>query len=100
VKIQVFEPGRTISRTINASRATFQNQGMIRDPGTATLSADKPIADPTCPMASLWKLATAGRNVPADAVAVVRYDEDGYRFTINDLKIGASFGSDCRPRKR
>ncbi len=100
VRITVLEPGRTISRSINGSRATFPNRGMIRYPETATLKADTPIADPACSLAALWKGATAGRNVPADAVAVVRYEADGYRFAIADLKVNAAFGPDCRPRKR
>lgn len=99
VKIAVLEPGRTISRSVNGSRATFPNRGMIRYPDTATPKPDAAIADPTCSMAALWKLATAGRDVPADAVAVVRYDEDGYRFAIADLKINAAFGPDCRKKR-
>jgi hypothetical protein len=100
VQVRVFEPGRRVTRTVNGSRSSFENTGMLRDPGTPTLNADKPIADPTCSMAALWKLATAGRAVPADAVASVRYQADGYSFTIADLKISAAFGPDCVRRKR
>lgn len=99
VQVRVFEPGRTVTRTTNGSRSTFDNTGMLRDPGTPTLRADKPIRDPTCPIAALWKQATAGRSVPTDAVAVVRYEDDGYRFLITDLKINAAFDADCRKRR-
>jgi hypothetical protein len=70
-------------------------RGMERREGGATGSAVEPgIAPPTCPLQGLWKLALA-QGVPANAVARIEYDRDGYDFGVRDTRWSLHFAADC-----
>jgi hypothetical protein len=52
------------------------------------------IAPPACPLRELWKLALA-RGVPANAVASIEYDRDGYDFGVRGTRWSLHFAAEC-----
>lgn len=102
ITIEVYEPGQarhvtSIGGGINTSY-TYVNQGMekqVDDP--TTNPSENTIADPTCAFTDLWKVALQ-KDAPADAVAVITYDSDGYEFNIVGTMV-IRFDNDCKPRE-
>jgi hypothetical protein len=87
VEVEIQRPG---------FRRRFTNLGMNRDVHSPVGS--KPggvIRDPQCSMARLWQVALE-RGAPESAVAVVRYDDNGYHFQIYDTNIDLQFDDLCR----
>jgi hypothetical protein len=93
---------RSVSRASGGVRTQYQyfDLGMARDGGRAQAGPDPALAEPpSCALGDLWKIAQE-RRAPKDAVAIVRYDSDGYRFTIEGASIDLAFGADCAPLPR
>lgn len=95
VSVEADQPGRTWHIESGSSEYSFTNQGLTREwdtpqnriPGTA-------IPAPECSFATLWQIALE-REAPSEAVAIIRYDEDGYEFSISDTGIRLNFDTDC-----
>ena len=95
VTVEAWRPGKTWSIQSGSSNFTFTTQGLSREwdeprntmPGTA-------IDAPTCSFATLWQTAIQ-RDAPANAVAIIDYDGDGYSFRIRDTNISLDFGTNC-----
>ena len=51
-------------------------------------------SSPTCPLAKLWEQAIA-QGTPADAVAQIVHNAQGYRFTIEGTSIEHRFDQGC-----
>lgn len=100
VTIRAYEPGQwrqvtTIGGGIT-TRYSYMNQGMERDISSPTASRPgEPPAAPMCSFGQLWDAALE-RGAPADAVAVIEYDAQGYDFRINGASIALRFNQDCR----
>lgn len=99
IEVRVARPGQRVSRTVNASRASFASKGMMRFPEKPTTDKTASIPDPTCSIASFWEIAKKAREIPADAVAQLKYDDDGYRFTVKGFKVDLRFDTSCKPRR-
>jgi len=72
-------------------------RGMDRreeEPGGALVET---IAPPGCPLRDLWRIALE-QGVPANAVASIGYDRDGYEFDVRGTRWSLRFGSDCKLR--
>jgi hypothetical protein len=95
VTISVWDPGQT--RSVSTSRSySYVHLGMEREISEPVrVKPAEPIPAPACSFADLWAIAIAEENAPADAVAIIRYDADGYEFSINDTDVRMQFDTDC-----
>jgi hypothetical protein len=57
-----------------------------------------PVPPPTCSFAQLWRTALA-HGVPANLVANIGYDKDGYDFRVIPEGYRAAFDSNCALKK-
>ncbi len=100
VTIRVYEPGqrRRVTRTSSSGNSTYfyTNEGMERTVSTPTTNIDPVLSPPSCAISRLWETAIA-RGAPADAVAIVDYDEDGYTFNITGVMV-LRFNQECTLR--
>lgn len=99
VTIQAYRPGqqgRVSSRGAGGNVTyTYVNEGMTRDiddPATDTFTF---LPAPTCAFADLWQVALE-RGAPANAVATIEYDDEGYDFRIRDVNVRIQFDSACQ----
>lgn len=95
VEVMVERPWKSWSVTSGGSSYTYYNLGMDRD--TSDPAAGLPgnlVPPPTCPFAMLWEKAMQ-RDTPRSAVAVIRYDEQGYHFSVNSTPYNFDFDFDC-----
>lgn len=100
VEIEIERPWQLYNRSVSSGGTrttyTYLTLGMDRDtddgrptpPGNA-------IPAPLCSFADLWAAAIE-RGAPENAVAIIRYDEDGYNFTIQGSSIYLNFTPDCK----
>ncbi len=100
VDIEIEPPWQLYNRSISSggSRTTYTylTLGMdrnIHDPRPDV--PDDAIPAPVCDFADLWAEAIE-RGAPEDAVAVIRYDENGYSFMIQGTSITLNFTADCK----
>jgi hypothetical protein len=96
VSVEVYKPGQMRHVVSGNSTYDFINLGMDREDYTAssTLPGDI-VPAPKCAFQKLWSLA-AEKDAPTDAVAIIRYDSDGYTFDISDAHIHLTFSTDCK----
>ena len=102
VSINAYRPGQQgrVTSSGAGGRVTYSyvNEGMTRDidaPATDTFSF---LPAPTCAFADLWRVALE-RGAPAEAVATIEYDDEGYEFRIRDLDIRIMFDNACQVRE-
>lgn len=99
ITIRAYQPGQTSRITstgggINFS-GQFTNQGYSRRAAEPTTSLfDPPTVDPACPFTQLWSVALE-RGAPADAVAIITYDADGYTLVISGV-VSLEFDANCQ----
>jgi len=99
ISIQVYRPGtrRSVSVSNGGTRVSYSytNEGMVRDADDPTTSlSGEVVSDPECTAQKLWSIALEN-DAPADAVAVINYDVDGYDFIISGV-TNLYFTSDCK----
>jgi hypothetical protein len=98
IVIRAYDPGRRrrITTTTSSRQTTIQytNKGMERREADPAASAFVFVEPPACAIADLWRVALE-RGAPADGVARVVYDAEGYRFTIAGIGIALSFDAGC-----
>lgn len=104
ITIRAFQPGqrRRTSITKGGVRTSFDwvNDGLVREVSAPTSSLSTEfIARPQCSPADLWKTALE-RDVPKDAVAVIRYDKNGYSFVISGAGVNLRFDMECKLKTR
>jgi hypothetical protein len=95
VSISVWKPYqmRGVSTSNNYS---YMHLGMERE-------IDEPVRNrpaeaipaPVCTFAELWATAIEKADAPAEAVAVIQYNAEGYYFYINDTDVRVYFDFDC-----
>lgn len=98
VTVRAYEPGQRRQRTEQKGnvRTTVQytNKGMERDADEPSSQPVTTIPAPACDIREFWKAAIAA-GAPSDGVARVRYDEDGYRFTVSGYGVNLAFDAGC-----
>jgi hypothetical protein len=104
ITIRAFQPGqrRHTSITKGGVRTSFDwvNEGLVRDVSDPTSSLSPEfIARPQCSPADLWKAALE-EDAPRDAVAVIRYDKNGYSFVISGAQVSLQFDMECKLKTR
>ena len=100
VSIAVYQPGQRRNFSYRGGGVSasmdYVNEGMERDRSDPTTSLSGAIAEtPRCRLADLWDVALT-HDAPADAVATIGYDADGYDFSISALGIYLDFDLDCK----
>ncbi len=95
VTIKAYEPGSWWTVRSNNSSYSYVNRGMKRDTSRPTTSPNVIIPTPKCTFKQLWSAAVE-KGAPKDAVAVIRYFERGYNFSINDADVRLQFDRDCQ----
>lgn len=95
VSIAVWQPYQM--RSVSTSRSySYMHMGMERDISEPQRS--KPsngVPAPACHFADLWATAIEKNDAPSDAVAIIRYNSDGYNFSISDTNIRMQFDFEC-----
>jgi hypothetical protein len=103
ITIDVYQPGqwRSVSRTGGgvSLKYSYMNKGMERETDDPTSSPQTILPFPKCSFADLWKQAIQQHEAPKDAVAIIRYERDGYSFTISGISVFMRFDMDCKPVK-
>lgn len=101
VIVEAYRPGqrRSVTQTGGGIRTSYNyvNEGMTRDlRNDPTTRVDPFLPAPRCTFREMWSVALE-RGAPADAVAVIAYDEEGYAFEINipDRRVSLRFDNDC-----
>lgn len=101
ITIDAYTPNqsRRVSSTSASGRVTYTyvNEGMTRSVSSPQTANPTFLEAPTCPFEALWRAALA-EGAPAEAVAVIRYDEDGYDFSIQGVGVSLQFTTDCEPK--
>ncbi len=76
----------------------FVNKGLkrtVQDPTTNLAFVEGFVEAPACTTRQLWSSAIE-RGAPANAVATITYDLDGYEFSILGTGFSLNFNADCR----
>lgn len=99
IEINAFKPGQRRRQTTTSGGSSvtidYVNQGMTRTVADPTSNvSDPPTSDPICKFTDLWAVALE-QDAPTDAVAVIEYNEDGYRFYISGV-ISLKFDQECQ----
>ncbi len=96
IEIHVYKPGQWRQVESSSSSYTYVNKGMERSVNDARNGLSSPIVvAPACPFAKLWEIALK-HDAPAEAVAIITYDADGYTFSISGLSIYLTFDANCQ----
>lgn len=102
VTISAWRPGqmRTVTRTGGgvSTTYTYKHLGLARDVDDPRKATAETIPAPTCTFKQLWDVAVE-RGAPAEAVAIITYNEDGYDFNISDAGVFLRFDADCREQQ-
>lgn len=98
VTIRVWQPNQL--RQVTSTNASYQylHLGMAREISAPTQEKyGESIGAPRCTTQQLWE-AAIGQDAPRQAVAIIDYTSEGYRFRINDTNIALNFDLDCELR--
>jgi hypothetical protein len=98
VTVRVYEPGmrRHVSRISGGTRSSYSytNEGMDMDrssPQMGTLEESLP--EPKISPKQMWDFAIS-KGADKDAVARITFDDDGYEFTISELRYHLRWDKD------
>jgi hypothetical protein len=101
VEIEAYQVGqrRTTSVYSGSARIRFQwvNMGLTRQVKDKTTSVGTILEAPRCSLAKLWNYALS-QDVPAEAVAIIQYDANGYDFSISGTPYRFRFDQACQPQ--
>lgn len=101
IDVRAYEPGQRRRRTTiggnTNSTVTYTNKGLERDTQAPRSGVIETLPAPRCSIQDMFADAIA-EGAPADAVANVTYDADGYEFTISGLGIDIEYDHDCTRR--
>jgi hypothetical protein len=100
VTIKAFQPGqmRSVTTLSGGSRTsyTYKHLGLERDiDGPTPVAQRETMPAPSCSFAELWEAAIQ-RDAPRDAVAIIKYDDGEYRFSISAVSIYLEFDQSCK----
>lgn len=98
VEVELQKPGQWYHVSSSSGDYSYENKGMERDVSSAVNGLPYPVAEPpACSFADLWAVALT-KDAPAEAVAIIEYDAEGYEFSISGLSVNLEFGMDCKLR--
>jgi len=96
IEIHLYQPGQWRQVKSSSVSYTYVNKGMERSVDDPENGLNHPIVPPpACPFAKLWAVALT-KDAPAEAVAIIQYDADGYDFSISGLSVYLKFDMDCK----
>jgi hypothetical protein len=96
IEIHLYQPGQWRKVSGSSVSYTYVNKGMQRSVDDAENGLRHPVVPPpTCPFSQLWSVAVT-KDAPAEAVAIIQYNSDGYDFSISGLSVHLEFGMDCK----
>lgn len=103
VSVRAYKPGSRSHTTRIGGGVSFSydfvNEGLTATISSATTSMNDTFIDPpTCSIADFWK-AGIDAGFPADAVATVEYNAQGYSFYISGTKNRMTFDKSCKSKK-
>jgi len=98
VRVDVYEPGmrRHVSRISGGTRSSYSytNEGMDVDRSSPQMgSLEESLPEPKITTKEMWDFAIS-KGADKDAVARVSFDDDGYEFTISELKFHLRWDKD------
>jgi hypothetical protein len=98
VTVRVYEPGmrRHVSRISGGTRSSYSytNEGMDVDRSSPQMgSLEEALPEPKISTREMWEFAIS-KGADKDAVARVSFDDDGYEFTISELKFHIRWDKD------
>ena len=98
VTVRVYEPGmrRHVSRISGGTRSSYSytNEGMDVDRSIPQMgSLEGAIPEPKINTKEMWDFAIS-KGADKDAVARISYEDDGYDFTISELKVHIRWDAD------
>ncbi|HEX2907384.1 MAG TPA: hypothetical protein VHO69_11020 [Phototrophicaceae bacterium] len=95
-QVVVSRPFEIMSTSTGDGESVSLLLGMDRDVWSPVGSSPgEPVPPPTCSFKTLWDIAIT-QDAPREAVAVIRYDADGYNFRIEGLSTNLNFDRDCQ----
>jgi len=95
VTVRLFEPGQFRQVSSGGSKWTYTHKGMAREGSTQpTRPTTAPLPPPACRPADLFRALTE-QGAPANAVAMLSYDADGWRIEVRDTAYLARFDAAC-----
>lgn len=98
VEIRAYQPGQWRRVSGSSLSYTYMNQGMQREVDSPRATLPSPIVPlPACSYGDLWDVALA-QDAPAEAVAIIEYDANGYTFSISDVSLRLQFDLNCALR--
>ena len=90
VTVRAYEPGqrRQVTTTTGNRRTTirYTNKGMERTEADPAVATPAFVEAPACDITDLWAVAIE-QGAPADGVARVTYDADGYQFSVTGFVL-------------
>jgi len=97
--IKVYQPwqgGHVISYSGNGSlEYSYVNLGMQKDTDSPTNNLNEEIIEaPQCSFEKFWNIAIE-KKAPTNSVATIKYDQNGYKFSIRDTGIELLFNKNC-----
>lgn len=96
VEIHLYQPGQWRKVSSSSVSYTYVNKGMERSVDNPENGLRSPVVPaPACPFAQLWSVALT-KDAPAEAVAIIQYNAEGYSFSISGLSVYLTFGMDCK----
>lgn len=103
VEVDCYEPGqgRSVTRISGGSKTqySYRNEGMDIDRNTPSMGKLKPdLGQPKVSTTALWKAALA-KGAPSDAVARIKFDEEGYDFSVSGVDADIELDRDGKPRE-
>ena len=98
VTVRVYEPGlrRHVTRTSGGTRSSYSytNEGMDVERSTPQMgSLGAGLPNPKLSTKEMWEVAIS-KGADRDAVARIRYEDDGYEFIISELKYHLRWDAD------
>ena len=95
INIHLYQPGQWRKVSSSSVSYTYVNKGMERSVDDPENGLTYPIVPaPRCQFAKLWSIALT-EDAPAEAVAIIGYDANGYDFSISGLSVYLKFDVDC-----
>ncbi len=98
ISVEISRPYTIITDYINGGpdRNQYLNLGMDRNRNSeTTTNPNNEALPPRCSLQDFWVVTMAEYDIDIQGFASVRYDADGYRFSIDDTAINLNFDTNC-----
>jgi hypothetical protein len=96
VEVKLRRPGQLWTVTSGGNSYQYVNLGMEQDVSRPTThTPGEATSKPICSFKTLWDAALK-QDAPTSAVATIRYNANGYEFSIRDTNIRLNFNWECQ----